>query len=139
MTNELLIRALAAGAQPVQRLAPSAVRCARWLALCLGLGVGLTLTLGARADRARAAQEPLFSLELLCRLLLGVLSARSAFQLSVPASSSMGTYGLPLAGGLVWLGLVVAQLPVTGGAAAGSGWACVVRILGLGVPALVVG
>jgi hypothetical protein len=137
MTNELLIRALVADARPVRRLPPPEVRCVRWLGLALALTVTAALQFDLRADLAYLlGAHPLFSIDVACLLLLGLLSARSAFLLSVPAPRSSSTLALPLAGFALWLVLLASQLALPGALQPGTGWACVLRIAGLGAPAL---
>ena len=139
MTNEALIRELVADAHPVRRLAPPGLRCAGWLALTLVLLVASTLMLGARGDLGQRSQELSFLLDGMCLLLLGTLSARSAFQLSVPARRSAVTLGLPLAGAVLWLVLLASRCLGAAALGAGPGLPCVLRITGLGMLSLLVG
>jgi hypothetical protein len=140
MKAELLIRALVADAVPVRRLAPPGLRCAGWLALTSGLLTCVTMRLGVRWELLGLSQNTRWLwLEGVSLLLLGILSARSAFQLSVPARRPSTLFGLPLASCLLWLGLLASRLAATGTLEAGPGSICVLRIAALGVPALVLG
>jgi hypothetical protein len=134
MTNEGLIRELVSDAHPVQRLPAPGHRCGSWLALTLLL-VAAALALGARERLVERSQEPAFLLDALGLLLLAVLSARSAFQLSVPALHSAATFGLPLTGAALWLVLLSARVPA-GALEPGPGLHCVSWITALGVPSL---
>ncbi|HEU4582928.1 MAG TPA: NrsF family protein [Polyangiaceae bacterium] len=138
MTNEALIRELVSDAQPVHRLAPPGRRCQRWLLLTLAL-LSAALAFGARADLVERCREGAFVLDGLGLLLLALLSARSAFQLSVPALHSPATFGLPLAGAALWLVSLAARALGAGALDAGVGLGCALRIAALGTLSLLVG
>lgn len=139
MTNESLIRRLVADARPVRRWGAPGLRWACWLAPTLLLLIAATCLLGVREDLAQRGREPAFLLDVLGLLLLGMVSARSAFRLSVPMLQSATTWGLPLTGALLWLVLLSARALGAGIFDAGPGQACVLRITGLGMLPLLLG
>ena len=86
MTNDLLIRSFSADLQPVRRLRSVDLRTVVWAAfalLCVSIG---TCALGTRPDLAGKIRDPAFLCEGALLLALFALSARTAFQASVPGA-----------------------------------------------------
>ncbi len=86
MTNDLLIRSFSADLKPVRRLRSVDLRTVVWAAfalLCVSIG---TCALGTRPDLAGKIRDPAFLCEGALLLALFALSARTAFQASVPGA-----------------------------------------------------
>lgn len=136
MRTDDLIRSLAADLQPVQRLRGVEQRAFLWAGsslICVFLG---TLALGVRADFWSRIRDPADLVRDAVLLLAFVLSARSAFQLSVPgAERSPRGRMLSIGALLLWAGLVAADASGPAHASA-NGAACLWTVTGLGlVPA----
>ena len=137
METEELARALAGSLEPVRRLAGVERRTLLWSGfalLCVSLGAW---ALGPRADLASKVRDPAWLRENALLLAVFVLSARSAFQLSVPgAERSAAARMLPLAGLLLWAALLAARLQADPLPAA-AGWLCISKMTCLALaPAL---
>lgn len=102
---QTLIDQLTAGARPVRRLRPPAVRAGVWLAAGLAIIVVLVVLLGLRADIAGLLQRPAFMLGLGASILTGLLAALSAFMAGLPDRSRLWAL-LPLPAAALWLGSV---------------------------------
>ena len=131
-----LIEALAAKAQPVQRLRPPALRAALWLsavgaliALAIWLFSDLTLSL-------QRLQDVRLDWEMASMLLTGILAVIAAFHLSLPDRSvAWALLPLPTLG--LWLasmGYNCYRHWFIDGWALGSSWDCLKFIVGVSVP-----
>jgi hypothetical protein len=129
MKSEDLVRSLANELEPVRRLSSVEWRTAVWIAVavcCAALG---TWALGPRADLSAKLRDPVYLGESALLFLIFVLSARSAFHLSVPgAERSTQARALPIAGLLVWAGLLAVNHPAEA-MAAPAGWSCVLKMI----------
>jgi hypothetical protein len=136
MQTDALIRSLSADLRPVQRLPAPARRCARWALAAGAFVVANILLAGLRADLAAQTTNPAFLLKGAALLLIFVLSAKSAFELSVPDDSrALSKRCLPALALSVWLVLLVLldQRGLDGSEAAlRGGLPCVLRIAVLG-------
>jgi hypothetical protein len=119
--TERLIERLAAGAQPVRRLAPPWRRTATWLLMAAAVLVVVAAGHGLRADLAGAMADPAVRTEWLASLLVGVLAAHAAFVVSLPGRRLRWAW-LPAPAAALWL--------------AGLGWGCLRDYARLGPAAL---
>ena len=107
MKSDDLVRSLVNDLQPVRRLRGPGQRALRWGVLALVCVFVGTCALGLRGDLPGKLHQRSYLLQNASLLLLFVLSALSAFRLSVPGlGQSMVTRGLPALGLLVWIGLL---------------------------------
>ncbi|MEY2930479.1 MAG: hypothetical protein RL033_1228 [Pseudomonadota bacterium] len=137
MKTEALIQALVADVRPVRRLPRARQRCVNWLGLGAVLVVASASALGLRPDLAAKAQDVVFLGENAALLLVCLLAARGAFQLSVPEEArSASTYAQPL----LALGLAAGLVVLRGHSATvgtlepelSHGLSCIQRSAGLG-------
>ena len=89
ITTPDLIESLVAGAKPVRRLRPPAVRAALWLLFALAIVALLAISHGLRADLGHRPEQPLFVTGISASLLTGVLAAVAAFIVSLPDRSRL--------------------------------------------------
>jgi len=89
ITTPDLIESLVAGAKPVRRLRPPAVRAALWLLFALAIVALLAISHGLRPDLGARLSQPLFVTGLAASLLTGVLAAVAAFIVSLPDRSRL--------------------------------------------------
>ena len=138
MATDALIRALSLRLQPVRRLPSAGRRTIAWAIFAAAWVAIGTLALGTRADLLSSARDPRSLCGAALLLAVFLLSARSAFQLSVPgAERGVWTRTLPIAALLAWASLVAGSGPLAGSIALRSGWPCAVRMAALGAgPAL---
>lgn len=138
MTNDELVRALAADLRPVRRLARPESRGWRWAALALGCVAAGAMALGTRPDLGERLREGWFLLENGALLLVFLGAARSAFQLSVPGAARGRVARLVPALGLAsWALLLAVRHLASGEAGPDWGLGCVWRVIGLAaIPAL---
>jgi hypothetical protein len=126
--SEEIVRSLARDLKPVRRLPSVEWRTLFWAAfavLCMSIE---TYALGARSDLSGKFRDPTYLLQGALLLLIFVLSARSAFRMSVPGDErSVGTRLPPIAGLVIWVGLVSAGHPPES-VPASTGWSCVARM-----------
>src|SRR5712691_10060633 len=141
MESEEVVRSLARDLKPVRRLRGVEWRTLLWAGFALScVSIG-TYALGARSDLSWKIRDPAYLRDNALLLLIFVLSARSAFHLSVPgAERSAGARTLPIAGLLVWVCLKAAgHSPGTSDSLAGAaawmnGWPCVLKMTCLALP-----
>jgi hypothetical protein len=136
--SEELVRSLVEDLRPVRRLRGVDSRTLLWAAFalaCVCIGV---YALGARPDLSSKLGDPAYRYENASLLLVFILSARSAFHLSVPGlERGQATRTLPMVGLLVWLSIVALRYssgagePAAGAAASLAGWSCVWRMIRL--------
>ncbi|NZA26660.1 DUF1109 family protein [Luteimonas sp. SJ-92] len=107
--TDRLIEQLAARATPVRRLASPGRRTLLWLALAAAILVLIVAGTGLRPGQLEALAEPAAAAEWLASVLIGVLAAYAAFQISVPGRPAAWAW-LPLPALALWL--------------AGLGWGC---------------
>jgi len=125
------------GLTPVRRLPGLGWRSALWTIFALACVCAGTFALGARPDLAGAIRDPAFLRANALLLLVFVLSARAAFQLSVPGSDrGAAARMLPLGGLLLWgcciaCGRSACALPPAPISIAGL--SCAVKLLLLGL------
>lgn len=137
-TDDLIVQ-LAQAAGPVEVLAGPSMRLARWTAGAASIVALGVIVIGPRVDIAAAIRQPAFVSTWIATLLMALLSAASAFVLSVPgAERSPLQRALPLAAASVWA-VVLIRLLVAGGDAVQRvpafpmHWACVIEIAGFGL------
>ena len=146
MKTDDLLRSLVDEMKPVRRLRGGAERALIWAgfaAICVGIG---TWVLGTRPDLSAKLTDVSFLIEGSSVLAVFALSARSAFQLSIPGMEKSGTTRTsPLLGLLGWFLLVaIRHTPMTNALALESvsslaGASCVSRIATLAlVPAVAI-
>lgn len=103
MKTDFLIEKLSQSNRPVHQLSPPLVRLARWVGVslfCVGVGVSL---FGVRTDIEVVIHQFGFNFQVLSSLGLALLSALSAFILSVPDKEKNWVSALPLATLVLWL------------------------------------
>lgn len=111
MTTEELIVRLARSASPVRLLPRPSLRLARWAGGALPVAACGILAVGPREDLSTAIQQPLFAGLALAILASAVFSSAAALVLSVPgAERSPLQRVMPLMGGGVWAGMLIALL-----------------------------
>ena len=137
-TDELIVE-LARAAGPVHPLPRPSLRLARWTAATVPMTALGVIVIGPRADALTAMSQPTFAGIALATLGTALLSAASAFVLSVPgAERSALQRALPLLAGGVWA-LTIVVLLTMGGAPVRRvlvwpfHWACFIEIMGLSV------
>src|SRR5262249_36445571 len=84
MRSEDLIKALAADARPVRRLASPMVRLAKWLAASTAYAAVIVAIMGLRPDLPSRLTDAAFAVELGATLLTSVLAAAAAFCAGCP-------------------------------------------------------
>jgi len=99
----MLIDRLVAGAKPVKRLRPPALRASLWLLAVGAAGVGGILAFADLAVFAERIAESALAIEWGATLVTGILAVVAAFQLSLPDRSSAWAW-LPLPSLAVWTG-----------------------------------
>ena len=134
-TNEL-IRQLSQKATPVERLAPVPQRFLRWLVaalLCLFVSISI---LGVREDLYERLTDTRFLSQSLVLFLLGVISALSAFVLSIPDDSRGRLWDiLPYGVLMAWIALSIwTALSPDGPVLIDFGGMCAFDILLVAVP-----
>lgn len=133
MKTENFINALVNQAEPVKRLRSPTIRFLRWLIaamFCLG---GEILLLGLRSDLHSVAFTPRFSFQALLICGLALLSALSAFLLSVPDKKNPALDALPIVTGVAWAGALLLGIFGSDSANAGLGFTCIRDIVALGL------
>jgi len=105
ITTPDLIESLVAGAKPVRRLRPPAVRAALWLLFALAIVSLLAVSHGLRPDLGARLGEPLFVTGLAASLVTGVLAAVAAFIVSLPGRSRLSLL-LPVPGLALWISTI---------------------------------
>ena len=103
--TEQLIRTLAHGVEPVERLRRPSLRAAAWAAGAVVYLGALILVMSPREDLGSRIQDPRFLVEQCAALLMGVTAAAAALASVVPGSPRRLLL-LPLAPLTVWLGVV---------------------------------
>ncbi len=137
-TDELIVQ-LARAAGPVRPLPGPSVRLGRWTAAAVPVTALSVIVIGPRADVLTAIHEPAFVGLAVATLATVLLSAASAFVLSVPgAERSRLQRALPLLAGGVWVLVLVGLLTTSGDPgrrvlALPIHRLCVIEIAGLGV------
>jgi hypothetical protein len=101
--TDRLIAELAAGAAPVRRLRPPAIRAALWLLVVAAIAAAIVLAFANLPMFAARASNPKLALELAGTLLTGILAVLAAFELSLPDRSAAWVL-LPLPSFALWLG-----------------------------------
>ena len=139
MKTDDLIQTLVDEAVPVRRLHSMRRRSITWVGLALlVVGLGIVL-LGPRFDLVRRIRDPLFLVECGSLLVLCAVSARSAFQLSVPGEERpVSTIAGPILVFVLWFLLVLGRAwsaPVADASSFGIllGYRCIARIVALGL------
>ncbi len=115
-TNELIVH-LAKSAGPVSPLRSPWIRLAQWMACATALAAAAILAIGPRADLSSAITRPVFAVSLFALLLAAVLSAATAFVLSVPGMErSPLERALPIVAAVGWPAawLIVMKLNAAG-------------------------
>lgn len=133
MKTENLINALVNHAKPVKRLSSPPVRFLRWLIavmFCLGAGI---LLFGLRPDLHSVAFAPSFSFQALFVFGLALLSALSAFLLSVPDKKNLWLDTLPIVTGVALAGTLLWGIFGSDSTHAGLGFTCIRDIVVLGL------
>jgi len=137
MKTDFLIEKLSQANRPIDQLSPPFVRFARWLIvafLCVGVGVSL---FGVRTDIEEVVLQFGFTFQVFCSLGLALLSALSAFILSVPDREKNWVSILPLATLVLWLLSISQSFYVVEFVKGGIGLSCVRDIFVLSlVPAV---
>lgn len=133
MKTEDFIHEIAEGSRPVRQLDSPVVRFVRWsLISFLCLGVGLAV-FGVRPDLESVVQTPSFFLQGFFALSLAVLSALSAFILSVPDKRKPWLHIVPGTTLVLWLGVIVQVFITSNGIHGGLGLSCIRDIVVLGL------
>ena len=146
MKTDDLLRSLVDEMKPVRRLRGGAERALIWAAfaaICVGIA---TWALGMRSDLSAKLTDVSFLIEGTSLLAVFALSARSAFQLSIPGMEKVETTRTsPLLGLLAWLLLVAIRhtsgtnAPVLESMASLAGVSCLSRVASLALaPALAI-
>jgi hypothetical protein len=135
MESEEVVRSLVRDLKPVRRLRGVEWRTLLWAGFALSCVWIGTYALGARSDRFWRFLDPAHLRDNALLLLVFVLSARSAFQLSVPGTErSTVARMLPIAGLLLWVCLrATGHSPGTSDTLAGAsawmnGWPCFLKM-----------
>ena len=84
MRNEDLIKALAADAEPVRRLASPMLRLVTWLGASITYAAIVVMVMGVRPDLPLRLTDPRFSIELGATFMTSVLAAAAAFCAGCP-------------------------------------------------------
>jgi hypothetical protein len=139
MRTDDLIVALARSAGPVRRLPSPSIRLAQWTAATVALMLVAVVIIGPRANVTTAVSQPAFLLTAIATIFTALLSAASAFVLSIPgAERSAWQRALPLLTFSVW-SMSLAYLLASEGEALRrlQQWpfhaACLIEIAGLSV------
>ena len=137
-TDELIVE-LARSAGPIRPLPSPSIRLARWTAATAPLIVLAVIVIGPRADVVTAMSQPAFLAVALATIGTALLSAGSAFVLSIPgAERSPWQRLLPLMAGGLWA-LALLYLLTAEGAVVRRllqwpiHWSCLIEIAGLSV------
>jgi hypothetical protein len=137
-TDELIVQ-LARAAGPVHPLPSPSARLARWIAVVLPITALGVIVMHPRVDLGAALQDPRFVGRALATVATALLSAASAFVLSVPgAERSPFQRAVPLLAGGLWA-LVLTLFLIDGGnpvprlATLPFNPPCIYQIIGLSV------
>jgi hypothetical protein len=133
VNSDELIRSLATDLRRVRRLRDVEGRTLLWAAFALAcVSIG-TAVIGHRSDLSDRLRDPTYLVENGSLLLMFVVSARSAFQLSIPGMErGRVTRTLPVVGLLLWVSLIAVRLvPGASPPASQPGVMCVERMTGL--------
>lgn len=133
MKTNNLINELTRNLQPVKKVSDPKISFLKWLSisfLCLGVGL---LFFGVRDDLQNAIYRLEFSIQLLDTIALALLSAFSAFLLSIPDKKHPIIETLPLMSGLLWLTLIIFALINAETIRGGLGLNCLKEIVILAV------
>jgi hypothetical protein len=115
-TDELIVE-LARSAGPVRRLPSPSIRLAQWTAVTVPLMALAVIAIGPRADVVSAMSSPAFLGMALVTISTALLSAATAFVLSIPgAERSVWQRMLPLLAGAAWMGALAYLLTIEGAA-----------------------
>jgi hypothetical protein len=98
-----LIERLAAGAMPVKRLKPPALRAALWLVAVMAVAVIAVLFFADMETFRRRIADPALMLELAATFVTGAAAVLAAFHLSLPDRSRAWAL-LPLPALALWIG-----------------------------------
>ena len=132
MKTDDLIQELAKDSKPVKRIPSIGTRFLRWLfASVLCLGVGITL-FGIRSDIESAATQFNFSVQVLFSFCLAILSALSAFILSVPDRHNPWLDRVPIATLGLWFFIILWSFLFSENSRAGFGVGCMRDLIVLG-------
>lgn len=131
-TNEL-IEKLAKGSEPVRRIRAPLLAFLRWLLVagfCLAVGVAI---FGPRADLGIVLYQRGFTLQILSGIALAMMSALSAFVLSVPDRPKGWVSALPLLTTSLWLLSISVNFYYIGFSPVDLGFACVRDVVVLAI------
>ena len=131
METSELIKRLSVSVKPVQRLEAPLLRFARWVAVAIfSLGTGIFL-FGVREDVPQSLMRMGFSAQAFALMLLALLSALSAFLLSVPDRKLIVVSLIPPATLGFWLLAIMYSIFTSGHLSGGLGLTCVRDIIAL--------
>ncbi|MBI2605071.1 MAG: DUF1109 family protein [Deltaproteobacteria bacterium] len=124
MKTEKLIEELVLASKPVKRLDSPVSRFSRWLLFSISCVTAATLLCGLRSDLSLAIGRAGFSLQAVSALGLAVLSALSAFILSVPDRKRLWLWAIPLITLVLWFGAIGREFLVAENVQGGIGFSC---------------
>lgn len=136
MKTEVLIRELAKHSSPVKRIGDPVIRFYCWAVVagvCVTIGVAV---LGLRQDLSFIWQNPKFLLQVALTLVLGTVSGRAAFVLSVPHQARRSWVLFSVFVSLlclIWAVILTVMLFLSGSGQAGPGVSCLRDIVVIGV------
>jgi hypothetical protein len=125
MKTDFLIEKLSQSNRPVQRLSSPSVSFAKWVVVsffCVGIGASL---FGIRTDLEEVVFQYGFTSQVFCSLGLALLSALSAFILSVPDKEKTWVSVLPIATLVLWFISISQSFYVVDFVNGGIGLSCI--------------
>lgn len=125
MKTENLIKQLVLACKPIKRLDSPASRFFRWLLVSVFFVVAATLLFGLRPDLGLASMRIGFALQALSASGLAVLSALSAFILSVPDRKRPWLAMVPVITLVLWLATIANGFLLVENVRGGIGLSCV--------------